>query len=128
MTQTHQCICSECGATFKARAKSAGAEIKLAFNEEDVRLTDLLHDLVSRNYPFVTTKPPKDKDYEEMNRIARIDGKPYVIIEKVIEWCQDDEFWKQNIRSVSKLRKQFDNLLIKAKAEHDQRKARVVAV
>lgn len=123
----HDCICQECGRKMTRRApKSELAAPK--YNEEDVRLTDYLHDLVSRNFDFMAVKPPKDKDYEEMNRIARIDQKPYVIIEKVIEWSQQDEFWRQNIRSVSRLRKQFDTMLIKAKTEHDQKKDRVVVL
>jgi hypothetical protein len=35
---------------------------------------------------------------------------------------QNDEFWKQNIRSVKTLRRQFDNLLIRAKNQYDNKK------
>lgn len=97
-----------------------------SYNEEDVRLTDLLHDHVSRNFPFVAGKPPTEKDYEEMNRIARLDKKPYALIEMLLTWCQQDSFWRLNIRSVTKLRKQFDSMLIKAKSEHDLKKQAVV--
>lgn len=33
---------------------------------------------------------------------------------RVIDWCQDDSFWKQNILSFPKFRKQYDQLRIKA--------------
>jgi hypothetical protein len=46
--------------------------------------------------------------------MRRLDERSPEQIRGIIEWSQKDEFWKQNIRSVSKLRKQFDNLLVKA--------------
>ena len=36
-------------------------------------------------------------------------------IEHVIDWCQQDDFWKSNILSTVKLRKQFDQLSMKMK-------------
>jgi DNA-binding transcriptional regulator YhcF (GntR family) len=37
-------------------------------------------------------------------------------LRKVFEYLQKDDFWKQNILSTSKLREQFDKLIIKANA------------
>ena len=31
----------------------------------------------------------------------------------MIEWCQTDEFWQDNILSTAKLRKQYDQLVLK---------------
>jgi hypothetical protein len=80
--------------------------------------------LVKRNYSFIKDKNELGKisDYEEMNRIHRLDNYDYKVIESVIKWCQEDSFWKQNIRSVSTLRKQFESLLIRIKSERDKRK------
>jgi hypothetical protein len=36
-------------------------------------------------------------------------------------WCQDDDFWKANIMSPAKLRKQYDQLRLAAQRE--QKKA-----
>ncbi|MFJ7941557.1 hypothetical protein ACIQYG_24210 [Peribacillus sp. NPDC096622] len=36
----------------------------------------------------------------------------------LIDWCQKDSFWKSTILSPAKLRKQFDQLAIKAKLVH----------
>ena len=55
------------------------------------------------------------KDYAEMNRLYRIDKWSYEQIEYIIKWSQNDDFWRKNIRSVSKLRKQFENLIVRAK-------------
>lgn len=106
--------------TTKSLVEDSKTEPK--YDDDDMRLTDILLTEVRTNYPFI--KPPSEaklcKDHEEMNRLHRIDGYGYDVIEAVIFWSQQDNFWKQNIRSVGKLRKQFDTLLIKAKT-HAQR-------
>ena len=40
------------------------------------------------------------------------DGRDIELIDKVIDWCQDSTFWKANILSADKLRKQFPTLLL----------------
>ena len=42
-------------------------------------------------------------------------------IKNMIDWCQNDEFWKQNILSTAKLRKQYDTMRPKATAEYQQK-------
>ena len=42
--------------------------------------------------------------------MLRIDKRKTERIEQVINWCQQDEFWKNNILSSEKLRIQFDKL------------------
>lgn len=43
----------------------------------------------------------------------------------LIDWCQQDSFWKGNILSPSKLRKQYDQLVIKIKAEKQKKRKSV---
>lgn len=48
-------------------------------------------------------------------------------IEKVIDWCQENEFWQNNILSTTKLRAQFDQLELKMgkeKQRHGKREIR----
>lgn len=92
------------------------------FDDRDIELTELLYKLIKNNYPFVKekTKPQKEKDYKEMRRLKEIDKYKPEQIEFIIKWSQQDDFWKQNIRSVSKLRKQFETLLVKAKGQFDK--------
>ncbi len=93
------------------------------------RLATVLHTSVQQNYPFVKQK---DSDIEnwasDVEKIHRIDGYEWNIIEMVLQWSQQDEFWKQNIRSGSKFRKQFERLLISAKAEHDKQEKHGVTI
>ena len=45
--------------------------------------------------------------------MLRIDKRNPQIIEKLIIWCQQDNFWQNNILSTAKLRAQYDQLLLK---------------
>jgi hypothetical protein len=45
--------------------------------------------------------------------MIRRDNRKPERVETVIRWCQCDSFWKSNILSTSKLRKQFDALEVK---------------
>ena len=49
------------------------------------------------------------------------DNRTYDEIHYIINWCQDDLFWRSNILSPSKLRKQFDQLVLKAKSENTRK-------
>jgi len=94
------------------------------YNTTDTELTNYLYSLVKENYPFIVDKKTEqqwENDYEEMNRLNRLDGRDYEIVRAVIMWSQQDPFWKQNIRSVNKLREKFDQLLIKIKGATDSK-------
>lgn len=101
---------------------------KTKYTEKDVEMTKLLMRLVAENFKFIDPSKHGAKDYEEMNRLNRRDNRGYDLIEFVIVWCQNDQFWRQNIRSVQKLRKQFDNLMVRAQAEIQKRESLVVAI
>lgn len=91
-----------------------------AFGQEDINLTEMLFKKIQRNFDELgtkrTRKPPNDKDRAEMNRLHRLDGYSYDQIRAVINWCQNDSFWKLNILSVTTLRRQFEKLLLKSQA------------
>lgn len=44
-------------------------------------------------------------------------------IKYLINWSQQDSFWKTNILSPASLRKQFDRLVTKIKSDKEQKKA-----
>ena len=46
-------------------------------------------------------------------------------IRKVIDFAQEDDFWQANILSTEKLRKQFDQLLMKSSKEKGSKNDRV---
>ncbi|OPZ94728.1 MAG: hypothetical protein BWY74_00339 [Firmicutes bacterium ADurb.Bin419] len=93
------------------------------YDEKDIELVELLYSLIRINYPFIKEKSSakKENDYDEMRKIREIDKYTPDQIKYIIQWSQQDEFWKQNIRSVSKLRKQFETLIIRAGNENNNR-------
>lgn len=85
------------------------------YTPKDVELTNLLHTLMQENSPNRPVRTPKDSDYEDINKMFRLDKIPYDGIEMVIKWCQQDSFWQSNIRSTGTLRRQYDKLEMQAR-------------
>lgn len=94
--------------------------IAKAIEKEAVLIAQRLAVCLVDNYGFMANRI-KPKDHErwakDIEKLHRIDGYDYEIIKSVMDWSQQDDFWKQNIRSGSKLRKQFENLLVRIKSE-----------
>ena len=84
-------------------------------NQNHFRLTNLLKDLILQNDP--KAKVPEDitKWVDSIEKLERIDKRTAEEIEAVIRFSQEDDFWKANILSTKKLRKQFSQLMLKAK-------------
>ena len=51
---------------------------------------------------------------DAIDKLFRIDKQSVEDIKTVIEWCQSDSFWKQNILSGDKLREKWDQIYPKA--------------
>jgi hypothetical protein len=89
-------------------------------NPEDVRLVQLLIDLMVRNNPdssiIKRLTPDRQAEWIRQCRLLReSDKKKIEDIETVIRFSQDDKFWQSNILSMSKLREKFDQLWLKAR-------------
>lgn len=80
-----------------------------SFVKEEFDLSELLLNLIiKRKKDF--KKPDLNKWAKIISRMVKIDKRDLQQIEKVIRWCQQDEFWQNNILSTEKLRKHFDTL------------------
>ena len=55
-------------------------------------------------------RPNNQKWCFHIDRMIRLDNRKPETIQEVIEWCQQDDFWQNNILSTDKLRKHFDRL------------------
>jgi len=80
------------------------------------------------------TEQQKARWIGDMEKINRLDGRDWLIIRSVVSWCQSDHFWRGNILSPGKLRKQFPALVLamkrnpaRAKAEQREKKNREAA-
>jgi hypothetical protein len=90
------------------------------YGDENYQACNLLAALIESNgskRPVVT-----DKWLADMERLNRIDERSWEQITKAIEWCQADDFWRGNIMSPGKLRKQYDQLRLAAQRGNKQSK------
>lgn len=97
--------------------KDKSQHLKKVFDQTSppYQLSKLLLDLIlNRRNSF--KKPDLQKWAVEMDRILRLDKRDPCETANVIEWCQADAFWQNNILSTAKLRKQYDQLALKMKA------------
>ena len=59
---------------------------------------------------------------DEARRMLDLDKRPFDKAMALLEWCQNDVFWKSNIHSMTKFRAQYDQLRLRANAEWEQRR------
>ncbi|MBE0534770.1 MAG: helix-turn-helix domain-containing protein [Phycisphaerae bacterium] len=81
-------------------------------SSEAVKLAELLLALIIERKPDFR-KPNMKTWAAEVDRMIRLDKRTGERIEAVIMWSQADNFWRDNILSTAKLRKQFDQLELK---------------
>ncbi len=98
-----------------------GAITTLKYQPEALGLSEALQDSVLERYPFMEKKISVEMWAEDIDKLERLDGHSWPLIEAVMEWSQDDEFWRQQVRSGNNLRKHFDNMLIRIKENEDTR-------
>lgn len=94
-----------------------------SFSQEVEFIAQELYRHVIANYPHLEARC-KWRDWcDDIDKLNRIDGYDFQTIMAVMKWSQQDDFWKQNILSGKKLRKQFShNLLPKIKGSIDKSK------
>jgi hypothetical protein len=92
--------------------RTYGAEVQAA--------CQLLADLIESN----GSKRPaiNERWLSDMERLNRIDERSWEQIYNAIHWCQADDFWRANIMSPGKLRKQYDQLRLAAQRNTKQSK------
>ena len=81
-------------------------------NPDAERLCDALAEMMHRNgakKPKITTQW-----LIAMDRLLRLDGRPFEEAMGVLRWSQDDSFWKANIHSPIKFRQKYDQLKMRS--------------
>jgi hypothetical protein len=84
-------------------------------SKDNQPLSFLLADLIERNgskRPNVTQRWADDE-----RRLIDRDGRDRAEAERLVRWCQNDDFWRANILSMPKFRKQYDRLRLAALRE-----------
>jgi hypothetical protein len=79
------------------------------FDDQHMKLAQLLFKLMRENNPKAK-KPNFDSWANEFRLAMQMDNRNYDELEYLIRWSQQDSFWRTNILSPAKLRKQVDQL------------------
>lgn len=89
---------------------------KQVYDESSVpfQLANRLFTRILENNPN-HKKPNLQKWADDMRLMMERDSRTKEQIEYLIDWCQQDSFWKGNILSASKLREKYDQLVIQVK-------------
>jgi hypothetical protein len=97
--------------TIDKNVKNVKNNNKKLYSENSVEfhLSRLLLNKILEREPNYK-KPNLQKWAKQIDLMVRRDNRKPEIINKIILWCQQDEFWQNNILSTTKLRKQFDQL------------------
>ena len=108
-----------CSASASASAESAtspmGKKGKMP-EAIDRELAELLKEKIQQNNPMAIVKDSQLATWADEIRLMRtVDKRRPEDIRAVILWCQDDRFWRKNIESAGKLRKQFARLWMEMK-------------
>ena len=91
------------------------SEAPSAVRPEAEHLAHLLADLIEANgsrRPTVT-----QRWVTEMDRLLRLDHRDAGKAERLMRWCQADDFWRANILSAGKFRAKYDQMRLRANAE-----------
>ncbi|MFZ7124745.1 MAG: hypothetical protein ACOWWM_01145 [Desulfobacterales bacterium] len=95
----------------KDKKEKKGKKEKIFMSDSDeIRLSAHLLDAILSWKPDLK-KPDIQKWATHIGYMIRLDGRSPARIREVIDWCQaEGNFWRPNVLSTEKLRKQFDRL------------------
>lgn len=103
------------------KSKSTSHESKKKFTSDSVeyQLAMYLFDKIKQNNPghLDLTESQKQKWADHIRLMIERDKRTPKQIRNMIDWCQADGFWRQNILSTVKLRKQYDTMAPRAMKE-----------
>jgi hypothetical protein len=91
---------------------------KQVYDENSIhfKLANRLYEKILENNPH-QKKPNFQEWSNDIRLMMERDQRTEEQIEYLIDWCQQDSFWKVNILSPSKLREKFDQLVLKVKQD-----------
>ena len=100
------------GTQKEHRSHAKNNKDKYSLTSNEVRLSNLLLCETRKRKPDFR-EPHIQSWAKHIDRMIRLDNRTPEKIEAVIQWCQQDPFWQNNILSTAKLREQFDQLELK---------------
>ena len=104
--------------TNKGKRKKSSQKI---LKKEYFDLVDLLIERIHLNDPQAkvpNTEGQREEWANDFRLLIEKDERSIEEVREVLIWCQEDPFWRSNILSAGKLRKQFTQLKLKKEALH----------
>ncbi len=93
-------------------------KITFLLDSRECQLSNCLLNLILLRNPE-HKKPNIQSWCKHIDLMIRIDNRNPDDIETIINWCQHDTFWQDNILSTRKLRKQYDQLNLKMRGNEN---------
>lgn len=110
-----------CRRVYKKKEEKEEA-IEIVHDDIDIKLTQYLINWITKNDPgsyiikrLKNSQILQDKWVETCRKLRVDDERSPEDIKRVIQFSQRSDFWKGNILSMTKLKKQFSQLLLKSK-------------
>ena len=109
----------------KGNKRKNSLRLKIEFSDEDIRLTNLLIELMLKNHPksWVVNElisQHKEDWYHSCWMLREIDKKTTEQIERVIRFSQGDNSWKEQILGMTTLRNKWDKLWAEIEKERSK--------
>lgn len=107
----------------KSQATRHHTQQKFADDSVEMQLAMHLFAKIKENNPDhkELTDSQKQKWADSIRLMIERDKRTPQQIHNMIDWCQADDFWKTNILSTAKLRKQYDAMKVKANSNYRKR-------
>lgn len=117
---------SVCSLQSSSLSSITSSKKKKPLPEQASRLAGILADEILKRLPnkIELKSDRREKSIkkwaEAIDKLNRINGHSWKVIEETMLWSQNDDFWQSNILSGDKLRKQFDMLQARMQQNTDQ--------
>lgn len=104
----------------RAKTELKHIQSEKVINKEAKEIANEFASKILENYSFKKiTEKHINTWSDDIEKLNRLDGYEYDLIRATMIWSQQDDFWKQNIQSGSKLRDKFETLLVRIKTEQE---------
>ena len=109
----------------KSRTSHKKAVRKFTEDSTEMKLAMHLFAKIKENNPEhrPLTDAQKQSWADHIRLMMQRDNRTAKQIKGMIDWCQQDDFWKTNILSTAKLRKQYDKMKVRANQDYQQQPA-----
>ena len=113
--ETQETLTVDYTVDYTVKKKTARNSAKAKYDETSpyILLSKDLFNRIKRNND--EAKEPNYQTWaDDFRKLVELDGKSVDNVRMVIEWCQQDNFWKANILSAKKLREKYDQLKVQS--------------